>query len=321
MCLFIRVFACSARRFIQTPNHKLLTACLAAFLTLTFTQVTYSADAPLTTAGLLDFLRKKPKAINRTSKKRVAIIGDSLALDLWFGLSRRYRKNKNVEFLRFTKSATGLVRDDVYDWNQKLSTFIRSKSFDVAVVVMGGNDRQPIRVDGRRLKRRSKAWLKEYRARVDHLTKTLKSETRIIYWVGLPIVQSPGMARDFGQFNMIYASSAMAHRINYINIWPLFRDKNGAFTSFGPDTRGAKRRLRNDDGLHFTVAGQDRLAQVVAKEINRRVKLSANAPARSNNVHQSETDTVSTSGAVSLIQEETAHRPEMLQEPHLAGSG
>ena len=267
-----RKFRSPGRCSISLKTLSLLSFCLAVLLVLSHS--THAADDPITTAGLLDLFKKKPKATPPSSGNRIAVIGDSLAQDLWFGLSRRYRKNNNVKILKFTKSATGLVRDDVYDWKEKLSNFIQSESFDIAIVVMGGNDRQPIRTGGKRLNRRTKAWLKEYRARVDRLMKTLKSETRHVFWVGLPIVQSAGMARDFSQFNNIYASSAKAHRINYIDVWQLFRDENGDYTSFGPDVRGVERRLRNDDGLHFTVAGQNRLAQVVAKHILRSIKLS-----------------------------------------------
>ncbi len=205
---------------------------------------------------------------------KIAVIGDSLAQDLWNGLHKLYRGQEKVEIVRFTKVSTGLVRDDVFDWNERVKKFAAEHEFDIAIVLMGGNDRQGIVAGGKRLKRFGKAWAKEYGLRVDEMIKTLKTSARAVYWLGLPIVRSKRMARDYKQFNEIYQSQSEANEIRYVNTWPLFDTEDGQYTSFGPDAKGTKRRLRKDDGLHFTVAGKLRFAIDVVRIINK--DLSAN---------------------------------------------
>ena len=215
-----------------------------------------------------------PKAVN-PGATRLAVVGDSLAQDLWFGIHRQFRRSKDVDVIRMTKSASGLVRDDNYDWNEKLADFVADEKFDIAVVVFGGNDRQEIRLKGKRLPRFSETWTVEYGKRVDKIITILKSEAETVFWVGLPVVRSERMERDYKKLNKIYRSRAEAGGIEYVDIWHLFRDKDGEYTSFGPDLRGNKRRLRQDDGLHFSAHGQGRFADEVVKIMNKTVHLSS----------------------------------------------
>lgn len=200
---------------------------------------------------------------------KIAVIGDSLAQDLYNGLHKLYRGQDKVELVKFTRVSTGLVRDDVFDWNDRIRQFVAEQEFDIAIVLMGGNDRQGIIVDGKRLKRFSKPWAAEYGNRVDDMIKTLKPKSRVVYWLGLPIVRSGRMARDYQLFNKIYSARSEANDIEYIDTWPLFSDEKGKYTSFGPDAQGTKRRLRKDDGLHFTVAGKLRFAIEIVRIINK----------------------------------------------------
>lgn len=214
---------------------------------------------------------------NRTAEQstlqRLAIIGDSLAQDLWNGMHKLYRGHDKVEFIRFTKVSSGLVRDDVYNWNAKVKAFVAEHEYDTAIVLIGGNDRQSITIGSKRLNRFGKAWTEEYGRRVDDFIATLKAKGGAVYWLGLPIVRSNRMARDYRKLNKVYKERAEANDITYINTWPLFETEDGKYTSFGLDIKGTKRRLRKDDGLHFTVAGKlvfaREIARLLRKEVSR----------------------------------------------------
>ena len=295
--------ASKPRRRIVVPG--LLTLCVAVMLGFAPPAPAQAAEDIILSANLMDLLRgskdteeldakpeapedtpttKEPAKKNRqttaTPKKvdagatRLAVVGDSLAQDLWFGVQRHFRKSKDVKVVRFTKSASGLVRDDNYDWNKKLKRFIRKENFDIAVVVFGGNDRQEIRLKGKRLPRFGEPWTAEYGNRVDRIIELLKSEADTIFWVGLPVVRSGRMEKDYKKLYKIYRARAAASGIQYVDIWHLFRDEDGEYTSFGPDLRGVKRRLRQDDGLHFTLPGQGRFADEVVKIMRKTVQLS-----------------------------------------------
>ena len=211
------------------------------------------------------------RVAEQTTPQRLAIIGDSLAQDLWNGMHKLYRGHDKVEFIRFTKVSSGLVRDDVYNWNTKVKAFVAEHEYDTAIVLIGGNDRQSITIGSKRLDRFGKAWTEEYGRRVDDLIATLKSKGGAVYWLGLPIVRSKRMANDYRKLNKVYKERAEANDITYIDTWPLFETEDGKYTSFGLDLKGTKRRLRKDDGLHFTVAGKLVFAREIARLLRKKV--------------------------------------------------
>lgn len=201
---------------------------------------------------------------------RFAIVGDSIANELGQGMRKLYRRSSRVRVIKKTKFSTGLVRTDYYNWYAVLPSFLRRYRPDVVVVNIGGNDRQNLRVNGRRLKRFSRAWLRAYEDRVARFMALLKRSGAKVYWVGLPQVRSSRMTRDYGTLNRIYRREAARHGFTYVSIWNKFSSVRGGYTDYGRGIDGRKRRLRSADGIHFTDAGKLRLAVDVADAIGLR---------------------------------------------------
>jgi hypothetical protein len=197
----------------------------------------------------------------------IAVVGDSLANDLGRGMEDLFRSRPNIKIVKQTHYATGLTRKDQFNWNDQLRAFIGKTDTDTIVVLIGGNDSQDIRVDGRSLERFSKPWLAEYERRVAQFMAILKRAKAKVYWVGLPLVRSDTMSNHFRTLNQIYRRQAVRHRITYVSIWKDFADAGGDYTSFGRSVGGVKRQLRKNDGMHFTEDGTLRLAARVASAI------------------------------------------------------
>lgn len=195
----------------------------------------------------------------------IAVIGDSVAHDLARGMEDLYGNNRHVRVVRQTKFATGLVRTDYYDWNAVARDFLRHHNPDLIFVVIGGNDRQALRVHGRRYSPLSKGWLREYEKRVAHFMDNIKREHARVYWVGLPPVRSDSLTHAYRIMNGIYRREAARHRFEYIDIWNELTTASGAYSSFGKSLEGVKRRIRMEDGQHFTEVGRLVFAADVAK--------------------------------------------------------
>lgn len=258
-----RALATVARSEGVVPKKDLFILCMAMAISIALMAQALAGSVVTTTS--------KPHRTAQQTTQRLAVIGDSLAQDLWNGLHKLYRGQEKVEFIRFTKVSSGLVRDDVYDWNAHVKTFVAENDYDTAIVLIGGNDRQGITIGSKRLQRFGKAWTEEYARRVDDFIATLKSKGGAVYWLGLPIVRSKRMANDYLKLNKVYRAQADANNVTYIDTWKLFETKDGKYTSFGLDLKGAKRRLRKDDGLHFTVAGKLVFAREVARLLRKEV--------------------------------------------------
>jgi len=200
----------------------------------------------------------------------VAVIGDSVAHDLGRGMEDLFANNRHVRIIRQTKFATGLVRTDYYDWNAVARDFLRHHKPDVILVVMGGNDRQAIRVHGRRYDALSKGWLADYERRVSRFMNTIKHKRARVYWIGLPPVRSDALNYAYRIMNRVYRREAARHRFEYVDVWHKFTTRGGAYSSFGQSLEGVKRRIRMEDGEHFTQVGRLVFAAEVAKKIGLR---------------------------------------------------
>jgi hypothetical protein len=207
--------------------------------------------------------------LQSTTPLRIGIIGDSIAGDLGRGMQKLLAGRGNLKIFTFTKPATGLMRDDVYDWERALAGFLRKTRLNAIAVMIGGNDRQSVWMNGRRLSHGSPEWRAEYERRLARFMAPLATGKAKVYWLGLPVVRSAKMSRDYESLNRIFQAQARKHGFEYISTWETFADAKGRYRPFGPDLDGVKRRLRKNDGMHFTISGELRLANLLARAIER----------------------------------------------------
>ncbi|MFZ3032927.1 MAG: DUF459 domain-containing protein [Parvibaculum sp.] len=212
----------------------------------------------------------RPTLAAKTSYN-VVVLGDSLGDGIWAGLYHVLRKDKRFHVIRKSKVATGLVRHDYYNWNDIVTEVAADTKIDIAVVIMGTNDRQPIVKDGVRYALFDPEWRKIYNTRIDAFTDVLKATGARIYWVGLPVMRSAYFERDMETFSAIFKARAAANGVVYIPTRELMTDEGGNYVAYGLDKSGRKRLLRAEDGIHFTMAGYEHLVDPIAQLIRRDV--------------------------------------------------
>ena len=163
-----------------------------------------------------------------------------------------------IEFDR----GSGLTRPDFVDWPAKLAGVSESMDPDVMVVYFGGNDAQPIKIDGTVYETTQPEWQAEYRSRVSDLQDQLVEAGHHVYWMGLPIPRDDSMVTKFGILNDIYSSEAETRDgVTYVDVWDLFKGPNGAYSEYLVDDDGDEADMRLDDGIHLTTAGAYRAAR------------------------------------------------------------
>jgi len=204
---------------------------------------------------------------------RVVVLGDSLGDGLWSGLYRAFEDDATLEFMQRAKASTGFARTDSYDWNAELADLLKKETYQIAVIMFGGNDAQAIRSGKDWLKVGSEAWDEIYGQRVEAFIKKLRAENVAVYWVGLPIMRSPGQSTDAEAMNEVFREKAFINGAKFIDTWNGFTDEAGRYSAYGPDMTGQVKRLRADDGVHFTMRGYLKLAHFVEKELRRDLNL------------------------------------------------
>ena len=249
----------------------------------------------------------KEKVPPKNASLFVDVFGDSLGQTLANGLDDAFNDRQDVAIVHKARAASGLVTADTFDWPKAIADALDGKGgdgkggdgkggdgkadakaddrkgedkkaedkrpddkkIDVAVMMIGTNDRQPIHDNGATLAPGTPAWTAAYRHRVAAIDEAFHKHGVPLVWVGVPIIKDDAFADDIAAFNDIYREDAAKSGATYVDTWEAFSDEDGDFNTYGPDVNGQTVRLRAPDGVHFTRAGERKLAHFVETHVRR----------------------------------------------------
>jgi hypothetical protein len=203
---------------------------------------------------------------------RMQVYGDAFAEGLLGGLIDAFSSESRVQLQKRRRPLAGILRHEL---DEELKAEAASKDIvHIAVVMLGYNDRWPLRISPKELAPPgSPQWRAEYGRRVDRLAKTLKKKGAAVYWVGLPVMRRPEINEPAQAANDVIREKAYLNGIKYIDITTHFADEAGNYTLYGPDVAGQQRIVRDQEGVLFTWAGYRKLAYFVEREIKRDLAL------------------------------------------------
>jgi hypothetical protein len=207
----------------------------------------------------------EPKA---PGAKRVFVVGDSLAEELAAGLTIAFADTPTLDVIAETNGASGLASDDPVDWPRRMRELAAgSAPPDAVVVMLGEHDRVAMASGAGEVVFGTPPWDAAYRAEVEAMIEALRRERIPLYWVGLVPTADEAALADIAFLDEIYRQETSEGGAVYIDVWNAFADGMGAFASHGPDIEGVDARLRDQDGVHFTAAGERKLAFFVEGEL------------------------------------------------------
>ena len=203
--------------------------------------------------------------------RKILVVGDFLAGGLGDELGTAFAAAPDMIVETRSNIASGLVRDDYYDWPTELARNIAEIKPSLLVVMIGANDRQQMATDAAKEKFGTEAWFSVYETRVAAFAAIATKAKIPLLWVGLPAFQSPSATTDSISLNAIYKSQSEKVGGEFIDIWDGFVDESGRFIATGSDISGQPVRLRGADGINFTKAGKRKLAFYVEKPARRQL--------------------------------------------------
>ncbi|MCU1457188.1 MAG: putative periplasmic protein [Actinomycetia bacterium] len=165
--------------------------------------------------------------------------------------------------------STGLARPDVFNWFQHVKDQVASLDPDLVILTFGANDDQSLFGAGNPIgPLGSDPWKAEYASRVGGMMDTVINAGHKVIWVGIPIVENTGRNARYQMLNTIYAQEAAKRPGNayFVDTYPLFQDAAGNYNKF-LTVNGQQVEMRAADGIHFTRAGGDRIADAVIGQI------------------------------------------------------
>jgi uncharacterized protein len=215
----------------------------------------------------------KPEVAEVEPSQNVVVFGDSLAELVGQGLDDAFEEVEDVAIVRKARGDSGLVRTDAYDWPKTIQEYLSGDpKVRYAVMMIGANDRQPIREGETSHEPLSDRWKEIYRQRVDDVIKTFTDRKLPFVWIGVPPMKNERASADVLALNEIYREQVQKAGGIYVDIWPGFIDDQNRYAATGPDVDGQIARLRTSDGVHFTRAGARKAAHFVDVELKRLIE-------------------------------------------------
>jgi hypothetical protein len=215
------------------------------------------------------------RAQEASTPTTIAVFGDSQAQGLSMGLQRVLIEDPHYRVLNRTHPGAALVHGE-NEWLGPAERFTSHEKADIAVVMFGANDRLDMRDDhGTYLHFRTDEWRAAYAARADKILTLLTGAGLKVIWCGNPIARSGTYSADMSYINDIYAAETARFGAQFVPLWSVVTNDQGEFTAYGKDRNGTTQRLRTDDGIHFTAAGYELIAE---KLVNLLSTAAANTP-------------------------------------------
>lgn len=203
----------------------------------------------------------------------VAVIGDDLADGLFYGMQETFASDARVQVVPKAIVLNGLMRPDHDEKVIALEEDLKRDPPAVAVLMLGAWDRVSLRTSsGKRVPVGSPEWRAEYGARADRLLKMMKRLNIAVYLVGLPNVRKWDANEDVQMMNEALRERAYLNGTRYIDSYAGFLDEDGGYSGWGPDLSGKTVKLRDGDGIYFTMAGNRKLAHFVERDLRRDLK-------------------------------------------------
>ena len=163
--------------------------------------------------------------------------------------------------------ATGLARPEVFNWPAYLADVIPPLDADAVVLTIGSNDDQTLTGEGGVGPLGSPEWDTEYRRRVGGLmdSVTANGETTL-FWVGIPPMRNTERYETrYRHINDIVKSEAEKRpgRVVWVDTAAVLSPFGGGYADYLENPDGSVVQVRAGDGIHFTRAGGDRIAEEV----------------------------------------------------------
>ncbi len=205
-----------------------------------------------------------PHSVAAPHHQSVIITGDSIPEDLGPMITRTLN---GPLFSGHTEShpITGLVRNDYYDWPSAAGR-IAAEHPDTVIMLIGGNDNQPIRLaTGAYAPPASPAWDTEYARRAGLVMDALtRGGVHRVYWLTMPTTDLPSMNGAVAAMGQAIRTAARTRP---------------AVTVYSSDVLlgndAGTRAAHQPDGIHLSILG----SQLISNSLINRLRIDASSAA------------------------------------------
>ena len=213
-------------------------------------------DAPPTTRAL--------RIADTDQPLRILAVGDSLMLDLQYGLERVLDQRTDVRVEGRGALGFGFTVPH-WDWDDDVlvdyDRLVADVAPDVVVVMIGANEFEGHAIEGEDLVPGGRQWREVLSVRADEAIAHWRAGGAHVYWWTTPRMRDARFLTDDLNAIWIEAADGWGAGVTVIESMAILGDVDGSYREVLRDETGVEVPLRKDHGVHFHEVGADLLAR------------------------------------------------------------
>ena len=213
----------------------------------------------------------QPGRVRLAAGDKVFFAGDSMMEGVAPHVQKWLSSQYGIDSLNLSKQSTGLSYPSFFDWPATIEKILREdRKIRLLVVFLGPNDPWdfPNPEPGTRgyLKFQSPEWEQVYRQRIERILAAAQAADVKVIWLGVPLMKSSRLNAQMRYLDSLFASE-LAGKTIWLPTDKIMGGEDGQYRD-SISINGQTVRLRSKDGIHFTVKGQQLLAEQIAGRID-----------------------------------------------------
>lgn len=222
----------------------------------------YDFKCHLSLINKLKFLNKAEKKLSLDSNNGVILLGDSLMQGVGIAICNHLRKQK-IKCENLAKQSTGLLRKKYYDYAKVLRASLEESNIKNVVILVGVNDLWNANENNKLLRFGDSDWKSFYTKRIDELVKIARENDANIFWYELPVVKNDEQNEKIKILNEVFYELAKKNNYQFIKLDSVLTKHFDFYIKID----GKSKRIRSNDGIHFTPLGYDLVSKEFLKSV------------------------------------------------------
>lgn len=211
------------------------------------------------------------ECVQLSAGDKVFFAGDSMMEGVAPHVQRWLSSQYGIDSLNLSRQSTGLSYPSFFDWPGTIEKILREdQKIKLLVVFLGPNDPwdfpNPEPGTQSYLKFQSPEWEQVYRQRIERIVVAAKAANVQIIWLGIPLMKSTRFNAQMRYLDSLFASE-LAGKTIWLPTDKIMGGEDGKYRD-SISINGQTVRLRSKDGIHFTIKGQQLLADQIAGRID-----------------------------------------------------
>ncbi|MBS9781324.1 MAG: DUF459 domain-containing protein [Gammaproteobacteria bacterium] len=211
-----------------------------------------------------------PQTVTINKKQMVFFAGDSLMQGVAPHVKSALYKKYGIKGIDLSKQSTGLTYSSFFDWVKTVKeTLDQHKNIGLMVMFLGPNDpwNMPNPKGGKYLKFQSADWERVYRDKIRQIIDLADKHKVQVIWLGVPDMRKEKLNEGVRYLNTLYRSEVEKAGGIYLPTQFLLTGKTAGYSKYAMTDTHKKVAVRTNDGVHFTVTGQKKIARRILLKI------------------------------------------------------